>query len=262
MAVFEEREAEGESVWSTHFSREARVRLKAITHRHLRRMSHNQLSTFLENVQNDLGLYGIELKRTNLRSETQLLEAIGDEPDKVLPSLVEALCRRVRAADQQEIAKVIREERIAYRVVDGQLYPFESLELHEEVVAPTIRLLAGRNDLSEVEEGYQKALKEIGTDPADAITDAGRALQALLGIIGCEGNTVGAQLRDARKRGLLAPHDSTFAAILDKTAEWVSADRSEKGDAHKHSQVDSDDAWFTVHVVGALILRLSSGART
>ena len=40
---------------------------------------------------------------------------------------------------------------------------------------------------------------------------------------------------------------------------WVSADRSEMGDSHKaETTLTRDDAWLTVHVVGALILRLAS----
>jgi hypothetical protein len=40
------------------------------------------------------------------------------------------------------------------------------------------------------------------------------------------------------------------------TRGLVSADRSERGDAHLVKESDSDDAWLVVHVVGALILRL------
>lgn len=38
--------------------------------------------------------------------------------------------------------------------------------------------------------------------------------------------------------------------------EWVSADRNAKGDSHKADKAAKDDAWFIVHVVGALIVRL------
>lgn len=44
--------------------------------------------------------------------------------------------------------------------------------------------------------------------------------------------------------------------------DWVSADRSERGEAHKSGSDDRADAWLAVHVVGALILRLADSRRT
>jgi len=64
-------------------------------------------------------------------------------------------------------------------------------------------------------------------------------------------------LDDARKKGLLGPHDSTLATGIEKIGDWVNADRSERGDAHLERDADFDAAWLAVHVAGALILRLS-----
>ena len=51
-----------------------------------------------------------------------------------------------------------------------------SEELHAGVVAPALRLLAGRHGLDKVEVAYQDAIKEISNgNPDDAITDAGTA---------------------------------------------------------------------------------------
>jgi hypothetical protein len=47
---------------------------------------------------------------------------------------------------------------------------------------------------------------------------------------------------------------------VEKILHWVSADRSEKGDAHEVSTATVDDAWFIVHIVGAVILRLSKAS--
>ncbi len=66
----------------------------------------------------------------------------------------------------------------------------------------------------------------------------------------------------ARKKGVLAPHDATLAAGIEKIIDWVCADRSETGDAHNAKPATRDDAWFAVHVVGALILRPAGGTRT
>src|SRR5437867_3146024 len=52
------------------------------------------------------------------------------------------------------------------------------------------------------------------------------------------------------------PWGSTAAAGVERIGEWVSADRSARGDAHAVTDADADDAWLAVHVVGALLLRL------
>ena len=44
---------------------------------------------------------------------------------------------------------------------------------------------------------------------------------------------------------------------IEKILQWISADRSQKGDAHTAEVPELDDAWLTVHVVGAVLLRLS-----
>lgn len=77
----------------------------------------------------------------------------------------------------------------------------------------------------------------------------------MLTLLGCEGNALGPLIASAQKKGVLTGYDVKLVA------EWVSADRSEKGDAHKAASVSREDAWFTVHVVGALLLRLSGGPR-
>lgn len=79
-------------------------------------------------------------------------------------------------------------------------------------------------------------------------------------LAGCKGNSLGPLAKDAKARGLLAPHDETLSDALQKIIDWVSADRSSKGDAHNASTASRSDAWLTVHVVGALILRLSEGS--
>jgi hypothetical protein len=148
--------------------------------------------------------------------------------------------------------KIFTQERISYEMISGQIVPFSSRELHAEIVDPVLRLLGGLSGWEEVESTYQKALHEIGIDPGDAITDAATALQVTLTKLGCKGNALGPLTQSAIRLGLLAPHDKH---LLD----WLSADRSSTGDAHKASKADPSDAWFIVHVAGALILRLANG---
>lgn len=158
---------------------------------------------------------------------------------------------------EKRINGVFNSHRVAFRVVDKQFIPFHSDELHVEVVEPTLRLLVDSR-FAGAHASYLKALKEISSnDPADAITDAGTALREAFAVLGYEGNSLGAQLKDAKKQGVLAPHDRNLADGIAKFIDWASADRSEMGDAHKHSHASAADAWLMVHVVGALIVRLA-----
>jgi hypothetical protein len=175
------------------------------------------------------------------------------------PSLIEAFIGSMRrqgwkTEDLERVLNTIfAQERVAFEFIGDEMVEFQSKELHSVVVAPTLRLLSGRAGWENVEAAYQKALKEIGQDPSDAITDAGTALQEALAVLGCRGNALGPRADDARRRGLLAPYDG-------KIIDWVSADRSGKGDAHNATPASREDAWLAVHVVGALILRLAGGA--
>lgn len=65
-------------------------------------------------------------------------------------------------------------------------------------------------------------------------------------------------IKSANSKKLLSPHDGPLLDGLTKLLHWVSADRSQNGDSHHLSAVSIEDAWLTVHIVGALILRLSA----
>ncbi len=153
---------------------------------------------------------------------------------------------------------IFSSERVAFEIVEGRAVEFDSKELHAEVVVPTLRLLSGRKGWDPVEVSYQNALREIGVDPSDAITDAGTALQEAFELLGCNGNSLGPLAKSARQKGILAAHDGTLSDAVVRIVDWVSADRSIRGDAHNARPATRDDAWFTVHVVGALLLRLAS----
>jgi hypothetical protein len=158
--------------------------------------------------------------------------------------------------------EILREHRVSFDFINGVIVPLESMELHSEVVEPALRLLQGSADWVKVEQAYRKALEELHTGTADdAITDAATALQEALDLYGCSGNTVSKKVKSAQTKGILAPHDDKLAAALRSIGEWVEADRSTLGDAHSAGDVDRDDGWLIVHIVGALILRLSKGPR-
>lgn len=217
-------------------------------------------------------VFHLVLSEEGIVLDKNLLLNIKDADDSHLPSLIEATfiaLRELRSGShpvsfERDINEIMSEHRISYELVNGQMVAFQSKELHQEVVEPTLRLLPGRPDWEKVEAAYLAALREIsGGNPADAITDAGTALQEALTLLGCQGNALGSLIKSAKSKGLLAPHDSQLTDGIEKIANWVSADRSESGDSHKASTgVTRDDAWFTVHVVGALILRLAGGPRS
>jgi hypothetical protein len=194
-------------------------------------------------------------------------------PDEMVPTCVEAMRRTLSEqarglfsfhdrmnAFADGVRVILREHRISYDLIADQMVEFSSQEMHQAVVGPTLRLLSNRRGFKGVERAYQDALEEISHGkPADAITDAGTALQETLMTLGCEGNALGPLIKSARKKGLLAPHDGPMAEAVEKLMHWVSADRSTTGDAHGSTSPSTEDAWLIVHLVGALVLRLASG---
>jgi AbiJ N-terminal domain 4 len=152
---------------------------------------------------------------------------------------------------EHRVNDILARHRITFEMVEGQMVEIESQELHAEIVSPLLHLLSGRSGWAGVESAYQEALEQIAVGkPDNAVTDAARALQEALIVSGCAGNSLGPLIDDGRKRNLIANHDA-------KIFHWVSAERSERGDGHHASDATREDAWLTVHVAGALILRLA-----
>jgi len=267
-----DREARGETLWTDKFVPEVR----------------NKIAYAFGDAAGSVEPTAVVARQLILRDEgwpyladSQLLPAadflryVMTAPDDMLPTIIEAM---YLAGTQRRdtlgyysfglddfaavISTILAEHRIAFDFVDGRMIPFESKELHTAVVEPVVRLLSGRQGYESVESAYLAALHELSAgSPDDAITDAARALQLMLEGLGCEGNALGPLVASAKKRGLLGPHDHLLTEALAKTIDWVSADRTAMGDAHHVSRATPDDAWFTVHVVGAIIVRLAGGAR-
>ena len=121
------------------------------------------------------------------------------------------------------------------------------------MLSPTLQLTSGRDGWRDVEASYQRALEEISEGhPDDAITDATTALQDTFRVLGCEGKDIKALSAQAVSSGRLKGYDS-------KIVDWTGADRSQSGDGHTASGANLEDAWFTVHIPVALILRLATG---
>lgn len=258
------REAAGENLWTDEFDEQARNKLvlllQRISEKSFRggdRMQHAQ-----QLVLQDVGAFFLYNER--MSGADDLLNAMMNVDTDTLATILEALFTSLSKdsegryhSDDGELLQsylnvVLTEHRISFEMIDGRMVEFRSKELHSSIVEPTLRLLSGKSGWEGVEASYQKALLEIGDDPADSITDAGTALQEALTLSGLSGNQLGKLGQSAVNEGLLAGHDR-------KLVDWVAADRSETGDAHNSRPATDDDAWLTVHVVGALILRLSRG---
>lgn len=259
-----EREADGESLWTDEFDPRSRVRIAEIW-----RLMDENLSSYDRQLREEVGAILRGWAGWQVRAfDADDFRGTSDHT-LTLDALAAAYAAAKRMDEYSEtpavfmevVNQILNEHRIAHKFVDGELIPFESDELLQEVVEPSLRLLVG-SGLQGAHDAYLKALKEISrNDPADAITDAGTALQETLTALGCRGNALGPLLKDARKNGLLAGHDQNLSDGILKFADWASADRSESGDAHTSSSATNADAWLMVHVAGALIVRLVDPAK-
>jgi hypothetical protein len=267
------REAAGESFWSDKFDEAARTKILIAF-----QTATQNCVPFFEAARlailRDEGM--LHLVDGNWQPVQDLLAYLLNCRDDMVPTVIEAMSQACSSRSliagtgvydsvgyfDRTANVVLREHRISYELISNQMVEFSSKELHQEVVVPALQLLAGRKDLSKVESAYQAALGEISEGEAsNAITDAGTALQEMLQALGCTGNSLGPLIKSAREKGFLAPHDSPMLVEIEKVLNWVSADRSERGDAHEVSCANIDDAWFTVHIVGASILRLSKASK-
>ncbi len=275
-----EAEARGEDLWTNRFEEPVRVKLLyALRHASGDRNTENTVcATARLRLASRMGQFQLT-PEPGLTPSYDFANYILSGPDNMMPSAVEAMVNALeeigRAAYfpmsgiagsaggfKDDVKRILHEHRIGWDLVGDEMVRRQSQELHAGVIEPVVRLLAGRKDLAAVESAYQDALREVtnGT-PADAITDAGTALQEMLRAKGCEGNALGPLIASAKRKGTLAAHDSPMEVALAKIMEWVAADRSEKGDSHRVGQPSTDDAWLTIHVVGALIIRLAAGPR-
>ncbi|KIP95007.1 hypothetical protein RU09_02535 [Microbacterium sp. MEJ108Y] len=282
LAALEERERQGESFWSENFSIETRNRLQLVMQSGAGGGDYRTIEASIRVLLADLGLLSL-YKNAHGDSRDQFFRYLAECDDDMVPSVVEAFGKGYERAFEEEaqrqsffsgqppqdgripidallvreINRVLAEDRIAFEYVGGEMVPFASRELHVEVVEPVLRLLATPG-WERVEKSYQSALSELARDEgADAITDAGTALQEALSFLGAEGNQLGDLTTSAKSKGIIASHDAPLLQTIDKACRWASADRSNKGDARNADEASREDAWFTVHVVGAILLRLT-----
>ena len=264
-----EAEARGETFWTSAFSDRVRSRVLhafsrvADDHSVDRAAVMYEARTLILEEEGGDSVFSVDL------SPYEDIYAVlqGEDEDEdlyalVLEAMLQALMRRGKEIAafkfRDRIQEIFAQERVAWRLVALEMIEMKSEELYEAVVEPALRLLHDPR-LARVDETYRKALDELSNDDGpDAITDAGTALQELLQALGCEGNQLGDLIRSAKRKSLLAGHDTTLLAAIERAMHWVAADRSESGESHHASNASRDDAWLMVHVVGAFIVRLAA----
>lgn len=271
LAAIAAKEASGESFWTDKFDSNVRVKLSQAMSASVGEFNYPlYLKAARQLVLEDEGI--TSLSRKGLQASADFVNYLLSCADDMVPTLLEAFSIASRSARLAEyslpwtdpqgyfcdrVNAVLAEHRVAYELVAGEMVPFTSKELHAEVVLPVLNLIS-EPGWEKVEVAYQSALSELTRgDAADAVTDAGTALQEGLVLLGAEGKSLGPLIVSARKKGIILGHDSALMEVIDRAATWVSADRSQVGDSHNVTSAEAADAWLTVHIVGAILLRLS-----
>lgn len=263
LADLAQREAAGENLWSMDVPPAARVKLVQImngtlTYQDFVRDDWDEVASAVRHAR---GVDHLIAGSTSRRGEVQSAVRSGDIGllADVLEATIAVIGEPWRSESRGLFNDVLASHRVAFEIVGDMVVEFESREMHSKVVVPALTLLGGDSRFSAVENAYQDALRELAspTGAANAITDAGTALQEMLRALGCEGNAIGPLLKSARSKCLLGSSDQRLERSIADAIEWVASDRSTKGDTHNSEPAFRDDAWLTIHIVGALIIRLA-----
>lgn len=152
---------------------------------------------------------------------------------------------------------VLLESRIAFTFVNRRLKPRTEEPLFLTVIEPVETLLTNDPKFAAAEAAYTQAQSSIAAGQyGAAITSAGSALQATLEALGATGSNLGAIFSDAKRRGFLMGHDTKLLDSYKLIADWITADRSNRGTAHGAGSAERADADMAVHIVAALVIRL------
>lgn len=274
--------AAGETKWSDQLDEDTRAKLSIAwddrTDAPLRIMDRAYLTKFIErrSMRSILKALRPSDMRSTLFTNEDLLSLIEAEHEALLALAAEkksqeeepdSTAEYVTAGYVAEVAEDFRADVnhiFLARLVplhlhhNSQLVEVESEEMHSTVVEPTLHLLHSQSRFADAESAYQNALKELRDHEAgDAITDAATALQDVLKALGCTGNTLGDLLSSARRSGLTKGNDTPLTESIGRTVNWVAAKRNDGEAHHGDPDVEMSEAWMVVHVVGALIIRLS-----
>jgi hypothetical protein len=148
--------------------------------------------------------------------------------------------------------------RVDWLFEDGRFQERGNYVLHSEVLRPATILLGDDPTFRTASDAFQSALTRLSKGETDvALTQAATALQEFFRALGVEGNSVSDQLDKAQRAKVISGADRSLMKPL---IDWVNADRSDRGNAHRHREGDvtKADAWLMMHVVAALMVRLSN----
>lgn len=161
-----------------------------------------------------------------------------DEEEQFLSQMEEVLSGTIFAVRGREV--ILREDLGASVLIDK----------------PLDALVTSNPALRSVDDKLREALEELAADnAADAVTDAGTALQMLLDHLGYSGGQLGDQVKAARKAGWLSGVDTPLGASVENLVTWIASVRNQRSDAHHGPAPDKRDAELAVRVVGLLVLR-------
>lgn len=157
------------------------------------------------------------------------------------------------------INEIFQLDRNSYIFREGQIHKLSEQFSFENIIFPTMNLLNLKSDFLEVNNKFKEALEEIARNkPADAITDAGTTLQIYLNIKGFPGKVLSEQINVFKQSKVVSGVDLRLLNALIDCMNWISGIRNQKGDAHPGENVQLEDAWFVLRILGALILRFES----
>lgn len=220
LAELAEREAAGESFWTTAFDEAVRTRVWFVWSDLYADQTYHASDYARGAILRDEGMTSLMSSRGTPLAD--FAAYVKHAEDDMMPTVIESMALTTRESNirtsrvwvgaeafESEVNLLLREHRISFELSAGEMIPFDSLELHTEVVIPALRLLADSERFAKAETAYRNALAEISSNHAgDAITDAATALQEALIALGCKGNALGPLIGSARTKGLLGPHDT------------------------------------------------------
>lgn len=148
---------------------------------------------------------------------------------------------------------LLRAERYDHKIVDGQMVPFSETLSYQGLEA-TFTIHLRNPDFAPVRDKLIEALHEYAQNKyANAMTDAGYAIQQYLTLKGFPGHTIGAQVIDAVAAGFITKEDK-------KLWDWLREMRNDDDDAHPGSPPSKELAWSYLEILGSVFERYEAEA--
>ena len=164
--------------------------------------------------------------------------------------------------DAEKLIEVLNDRllhaRVDWSFEDGQFQERGNFVMHSEVLRPATILLADDPAFVRASAAFQSALTRLSKGETEvALTEAATSLQEFFRALGVEGNSLSNQLDNAANAKVISGADR---GLMKPLIDWVNGDRSQRGNAHYHraGDVSKADAWLMMHVVGAVMVRLSN----